>query len=112
MIPVTENLATEINKNKCYINNCSGIEVSECDNTRICMNPGNDSCTILEETLIPKPHSNPHISSYSDMVQARWKAMAMTPQSDDKGQSSHQDSGQQEESSSQYMNLEAEIHDC
>ena len=59
------------------------------DNTS-CTDPGNDiehSCTILEEMLIPKPHSIPPNNSYSDIKQAKQEAIEMT-QSEDKGQSS------------------------
>ena len=52
MIPVTENLATEISNTKHCVNNRPGIEISECDNTSR-TNPENASCNILEENSIP-----------------------------------------------------------
>ena len=109
IIPVTENLATEINKNKQCINNCPGIEISECDNTN-CINPGNGmeySCTIPNEKSIPKPHSNPQVNNYFDIEPAKKEAIEMT-QSDDKGQSSQEvppfsaGCGQQEEGSGSF----------
>ena len=119
MIPVAENLATEISKNKQRINNCPGIEISECDDTN-CINPGNGmeySCIIPNEKSIPKPHSNPQVNNYSDIEPAKKEAIEMT-QSDDKGQSSQKvppfpaGSGQQEEGcDSHCITVEAEIHD-
>ena len=120
MIPVTENLATEINKNKQCINNCPGIEISECDNTS-CTNPKNDmeyGCTILEEKSIPIPHSNPQINSYSKNKQAKEEKAMELIQSEDKAQSSQDvhpfpaDSGRQEECGSHCIIVEAEVHDC
>ena len=86
MIPVTENLATEISNTKHCINNRPGIEISECDNTS-CTNPENASCNILEENFISIPHSNPQIN-YSGIEEGKEKALETT-QSDGKGQSSH-----------------------
>ena len=86
MIPMTENLAKEISNNKHCVNNCPGIEISECDNTN-CTNPENTSYNILEENSISIPHSNPQIN-YSGIEEGKEKAPETT-QSDDKGQSSH-----------------------
>lgn len=62
MIPMTENLAAEINKNKQCINDCPGIEISECDNSIVITNPISDdmehSHIIPKEMLIPKPLSS------------------------------------------------------
>ena len=115
-ITVTENIATEISKNKQYINNCPGIETSESDNTN-CINPGNGmeySCTIPGENSITKPHFNSQVNNYSDIESAKEEAM----ESDDKGQSLQEvppflaDSGQQEEGCGSYcITVEAEVHD-
>ena len=106
MIPVTENLATEISNNKHCVNNCPGIEISECDKT---------SCT--EKNSISIPHSNPQINvnnNCSGIEEGKEKALETT-QLDDKGQSSHNvlpfpaDGAQQ--SGSQCIIVEAKIHD-
>ena len=117
MIPLIENVATEISKNKQCINNSPGIEISEYDDTNF-INPGNSmeySCIIPNEKSIPKPHHNAQVNIYSDIKSIKEETLEMT-QSDDKGQSSQKvppspnDSGQQEEGSG-YHRITVEIHD-
>ena len=74
IIPVSEkNIETEINKSEQYINDCSGVEISECDDTS--MSPEND----MGHKLILKPFSNPQTNNYSNNKQAEEEAMKMTP---------------------------------
>ena len=70
LIPVTmENL--EIAKNKPCINNCIGMEISECDDTDYCINPGNSTECIPSENSNPKPCSNTQMNSNSNTTPAK-----------------------------------------
>ena len=120
VIPVTEeNLTAEINKNKQCINNCPGIEISECDDTSY-TNPEDvmkQSHTFLKEIFNSKLHFSPQIYSYYAIKQAKEEVVEM-PQSDDVIQSSqevppfHADGGQQERGGSLCItSVRAETHD-
>ena len=106
----------EIAKNKPCINNCIGMEISECDDTDYCINPGNSTECIPSENSNPKPCSNTQMNSNSNTTSAKVEAM----DNNCKGQSSldvpQPDSGHQQEEGEgqkgcgfQCLTVEAEI---
>ena len=110
LIPVIEGTLITENKNEQCSSKCSGIEISECDNS---INPGTDmklSCTIFKERSVPKFHSNVQVTD------AQEEAMDQMIQSDDKDQNSQEvpsfpaDHGQQEKNGSTSITVEAEIY--
>ena len=110
MIPVIEGTLTTENKNKHCSSKCSGIEISEGNNS---INPGTDmklSCTIFKERSVPKFHSNVQVTDVKEEVMDRMI------QSDDKDRNSQEvplflaDNGQQERNGSTSITVEAEIY--
>ena len=105
----------EIAKNKPCINNCVGMEISECDDTDYCINPGNSTECIPSEKSNPKPYSNTQMNSNSNTTPTKVEAV----DNDCQGQSSldvpqpfRADSGHEQEEGRgfQCITVEAEIH--
>ena len=108
MIPVTENLATEVKKNKQCINNYSGIQIVECNEISKNCETKMEHITTLKENSILQSNSNAQINNCTlkDVKQANEGASTRdvppVPAV----------SALEEGVGSQYIVVKAEVHDC